>query len=81
MRQLSSPQGVLVDPFGQIYVADRDNDREMRWCEGAREGTLVAGGNGQGQQANQLNSPMACPSIVKEIFMLLIIIIIAYENV
>ncbi len=41
VAQLSSPNGVIVDQFGQIYVADKDNDRLMRWYEGAKEGKIV----------------------------------------
>ncbi len=26
----------------------------MRWSEGAKEGTIIVGGNGQGNQSNQL---------------------------
>ncbi|CAF4451352.1 unnamed protein product, partial [Adineta steineri] len=29
----------------------------MRWCEGSKEGSIVVGGNGQGEQPNQLNFP------------------------
>lgn len=56
-RQLSSPRGVVVDRFGQIYVADFSNDRVIQWCEGVEEGIIVAGDNGEGQELNQLNSP------------------------
>ncbi|CAF1385417.1 unnamed protein product [Adineta steineri] len=49
LRQLSHPQGVIVDHLGQIYVADRGNHRVMRSREGDEEG--------EGNQSNQLNSP------------------------
>ena len=58
LTQLGYPRAILVDPFGQIYVADGDNHRVMRWREGAKEGIIVVGGNGQGSQANQLNFPV-----------------------
>jgi hypothetical protein len=29
----------------------------MRWLKGAEEGTIVVGGNGPGEQLNQLNHP------------------------
>ena len=56
--QLSDPHGVVVDQFGQIYVADWGNDRVVRWFEGCKEGTVIAGGNGKGRKANQLNGPI-----------------------
>ena len=30
----------------------------MRWMKGAREGSVVVGGNGQGEQANQFSDPL-----------------------
>ncbi|CAF4416206.1 unnamed protein product, partial [Adineta steineri] len=59
LNQLSSPHGVIVDDFGQIYVADWKNARVMRWCEGKEEGEIVVGGNGKGSQSNQLSGPMS----------------------
>jgi DNA-binding beta-propeller fold protein YncE len=50
---------VSIDHAGQIYVADIGNHRIICWCKGAKEGTIVVGGNGTGQQSNQLNSPIA----------------------
>jgi sugar lactone lactonase YvrE len=29
----------------------------MRWCKGAREGSIVVGRNREGEQANQFNNP------------------------
>jgi hypothetical protein len=31
----------------------------MCWCQGAKEGTIVVGGNGEGQQSNQFNCPIS----------------------
>ncbi|CAF0738740.1 unnamed protein product [Adineta steineri] len=47
----------FVDHLGQIYVADCGNNRVVRWCEGDEEGEAVVGGNGEGNQSNQLYSP------------------------
>ncbi|CAF4375382.1 unnamed protein product [Adineta steineri] len=55
LSQLSHPEGVIVDDFDQLYVADCWNHRIMRWCEGKEEGEVVVGGNGKGNQSNQLN--------------------------
>ena len=30
----------------------------MRWLKGSKEGSIIVGGNGQGQQSNQLNYPI-----------------------
>ncbi len=41
--------------MGTIYVADYENDRVMRRSKGAKRGTVIVGGRGQGTAANQLN--------------------------
>ncbi|CAF4399680.1 unnamed protein product, partial [Rotaria sordida] len=43
---------------GTIYVADRSNHRVMRWPQGAKQGTVIVGGNGQGEGANQFDHPI-----------------------
>jgi sugar lactone lactonase YvrE len=57
LRQLLNPHGVIVDRQGTVYVSDLGNHRVMRWSPGANEGTVVVGGNGEGEQANQFNYP------------------------
>ena len=42
---------------GSLYVCDCDKHEIRRWKKGEKEGTIVAGGNGQGYQLNQFNSP------------------------
>jgi sugar lactone lactonase YvrE len=49
----------FVDKNGNIYVADSANNRIQKWEPGAITGTTVAGGNGAGSAANQLQSPRA----------------------
>ena len=39
-------------------MSDNGNDRVMRYAEGNNTGVLVAGGNGRGNNTNQLNYPM-----------------------
>ncbi|CAF1345948.1 unnamed protein product [Adineta steineri] len=47
--------GLTIDKNGFIYVSDRANNEVRRWKQGDEKGELVAGGNGQGNQLNQLN--------------------------
>ncbi|CAF5099505.1 unnamed protein product [Rotaria sp. Silwood1] len=58
LTQLSSPQGVVVDQFGTVYVADGWNNRIMRWPKGATQGSVIVGRNGSGGQSSQLNGPV-----------------------
>ena len=58
LNQLSHPQGVCLDDEHEcIYVADTKNHRILRWKFGADCGEIVAGGNGDGNQMNQLSCP------------------------
>ncbi len=58
LNQFQQPLGLYVDQSGTIYVADSSNNRVMKWPVGATQGIAVAGGNGQGNAANQLDFPM-----------------------
>ena len=42
---------------GSLYVSDRKKNEVQRWKKGETCGTIVAGGNGEGNQLNQLNYP------------------------
>ncbi|CAF1690519.1 unnamed protein product, partial [Adineta ricciae] len=53
----SKPYGIIVDQYETVYVTDSDNHRVMCWPKGAKEGSIVVGGNGRGQYANQLSYP------------------------
>ncbi|CAF3765217.1 unnamed protein product [Rotaria socialis] len=56
LTQLSFPNGIFVDTLGTLYVADMRNHRVMRWTQGdQKQGTVVAGGNGRGEGADQFN--------------------------
>ncbi len=55
---MSHPLGIIVDKFETIYVVDHLNHRVMRWYKGSKEGEILVGGNGQGQQAHQLSTPI-----------------------
>lgn len=51
------PTGLYVDPSGNIYISDAQNNRVLKWAPGATSGIVVAGGNGAGSAANQLDLP------------------------
>ncbi|UJR18452.1 hypothetical protein I4U23_005357 [Adineta vaga] len=58
LNQLSHPHGIYVDDDDQcIYVADYYNHRIVKWNRNAKNGQLVAGGNGKGNRSDQLNHP------------------------
>jgi sugar lactone lactonase YvrE len=57
MNQLSGPRGLYVDDDQTVYVADQFNHRIMEWKWGKTSGKVVAGGNGQGNGAHQLDRP------------------------
>ncbi|CAF0986837.1 unnamed protein product [Adineta steineri] len=48
-----------MDKYGFLYVSDHEKDEVRRWKMGEynNEGILVAGGNGEGNQLNQLDDP------------------------
>jgi len=52
-----SCSNLAIDQEGSIYVSDNVKHEVRRWKKGEKEGTIVAGGNGQGRQLNQLNNP------------------------
>ncbi len=58
--QLDNPGGVFVDADGNLFVADKDNHRIQKFPAGSTSSTAgitVAGGNGEGSAANQLDEP------------------------
>lgn len=57
LNQLSFPTGIAVDDTGNMYIADENNHRVVKWPSGAVEGTVVAGGNGFGDSLDQLWHP------------------------
>ncbi|CAF3044622.1 unnamed protein product, partial [Rotaria socialis] len=59
LTQLSYPYGIFVDTLGTLYVADYGNHRVMRWTQGdKKQSTVIVGGNGWGEGANQFNVPI-----------------------
>ncbi|CAF4699448.1 unnamed protein product, partial [Rotaria sp. Silwood2] len=49
--------GLTMDENGSIYVSDIENNEVRRYRRGESEGTVIAGGNGQGNRLDQLYSP------------------------
>ncbi len=61
-NQLAGSYGICFDAAGNLYVADPNNNRVQKFPSGsssATSATTVAGGNGAGTAANQLNFPAA----------------------
>ena len=50
-------EGIVVNQYSQIFVADCLNHRVMSWLEGHEEASIAVGGNEAGDQSNQLNGP------------------------
>jgi hypothetical protein len=57
LTQLSDTPRVIVDRSGNTYVTDSSNHHIMRWLAGAKNGSIVVGGNREGDQLNQFNEP------------------------
>ena len=49
---LDSPEGIFVNSKNEIFVADYNNHRIVKWIEGENSGQVVAGGNGQSVYSN-----------------------------
>ncbi|CAF5066770.1 unnamed protein product, partial [Rotaria socialis] len=49
--------GLAMDKQRYLYVSDEGKHEVRRYQLGEKNGTLVAGGNGQGDGLNQLNYP------------------------
>ena len=48
---------LAIDDNGDLYVSDNKKNEVRRWRIGETNGTIVAGGNGDGNRLNQLNCP------------------------
>jgi len=59
MDQLSDPYGFCFDLEDNLVIADRNNNRIIRFKPGSFSGEIIAGGNGRGYGMNQLNDPWA----------------------
>ncbi|CAF1458666.1 unnamed protein product, partial [Rotaria sp. Silwood1] len=52
-----SCHGLTIDEKGSLYIVDHENHEVRRYSIDDTEGTVVAGGNGQGNQPDQLLKP------------------------
>ncbi|CAF4275097.1 unnamed protein product [Rotaria magnacalcarata] len=59
LEKLYYPYGLSVNALDTLYVVVAANNRVMRWLQGAKQGTVILGGNGRGIAANQFNEPMS----------------------
>jgi sugar lactone lactonase YvrE len=50
-------RGLAMDKQGCLYVSDEEKHEVRRFTRGDTKGIVVAGGNGEGDQLNQLNGP------------------------
>ncbi len=57
-QHLTFPQQIYIDPAGNLYVTDENNNRIEKFAPGSLAGVTVAGGNGSGPAANQFNYPI-----------------------
>ena len=58
-NRLSVPYGIALHPTsGVLYICDYWNNRIMSYSPGARNGTLIFGGQGQGINSTQLSTPI-----------------------
>ena len=55
--QTSIVWGLTMDENGSLYVIDEEKHEVRRYRRGESQGTVVAGGNGNGNRLNQLSNP------------------------
>ncbi|CAF3712902.1 unnamed protein product, partial [Adineta steineri] len=57
LNQLYNPVGIFTAENKNIFIADWNNHRIVEWKYNAKEGEIIAGGNGGGHRMNQLYYP------------------------
>ena len=55
MNQLKDPDGIYVDSYGNIYIADAGSMRIVKWEPGASQGVVAGETNNQGDDDDELN--------------------------
>ncbi|QHV99013.1 putative Ig domain-containing protein [Spirosoma endbachense] len=56
-NQFNSPDRIVIDGSGNLYVSDKSNNRVQKFAPGSTIGVTVAGGNGSGNGTTQLDQP------------------------
>ncbi|CAF1130163.1 unnamed protein product [Adineta steineri] len=54
LNQLDCPEGIFIDNNKSVYIADYYNHRIVKWKLNSNTGQIIAGGNEEEQQNNQL---------------------------
>jgi sugar lactone lactonase YvrE len=57
--QLNCPNGIFVDDYRNLYIADYQNHRVQMWRYQSTSGITVAGNGTAGSSLSQLNQPTA----------------------
>ncbi len=52
-NNLNNPSGMIIDPYGNLYVADEGNNRVVMYCVNYTVGFVVVGGTGSTPVLNQ----------------------------
>ena len=55
---MNKPFDIYIDNEKTIYIVDYYNHRIIAWRKDATYGEIIAGGNGKGNEDNQLNQPL-----------------------
>ncbi|CAF4580580.1 unnamed protein product [Rotaria socialis] len=59
VNQLLRPIGIVVDRMGNVYVADRCNNRIMRWLKDELHGSVIIDNSAHGSLVHELSYPEA----------------------
>ncbi len=52
LNQLNYPTCIVIDQYYSLYVSDCLNNRVVKLIKDAKEGTVIVGGNEQGEQSS-----------------------------
>ena len=55
--QLSSPEGITFDKYGNLYIADCQNNRIQMFCPNSIDGITIAGTGQMGNASNEFYYP------------------------